>query len=55
MDRRIARNYFKASEAVCAATCLPSLVKVCEFRTIFLGERRKIPMAPYDPVASGEV
>lgn len=32
----MACNYFKASEAVCAATCSPSLIKVYEFRTIWV-------------------
>lgn len=55
MDWRTACNYFKASESVCTATCLPSLVKVCVFRTIFLGERRKIPIATNVPVAGDRV
>lgn len=37
---------------MCAATCLLSVAKVCIFGTIFLGERREICMAPYDPITS---
>lgn len=36
---------------VCSNLLL-SLVKVCEFGTIFLGERRKIQMAPHDSITS---